>query len=207
MALKHAFPSSPQRPPLLGLSFRHPDNDAFQHVAFASLYAAKHFLDAILDNTSFKWVSDDEIEVHKPHYFTIKCDGIEAGLDTVFEYKFTNEELNWELPDNYRRMASQIRGNSAPTLQKAPETASQPEKRVLAKPEPKPARPKQPVASPKPSAEGLTTIGDVAASYGFDAKQARGIMRKAGIDKPASGRWEWASVPASVHKAFKDAKK
>jgi hypothetical protein len=206
--LKHAFPSSPQRPPLLGLSFRFENRDKYIHQNFAAIYPAKHFLDIVLSSNSYKWVSDDEIEIQSPDgYVWIKCDGLEAGLDTIVDYKFTSEEAAYILPDNIRAIALRI--------SPAPEAA--PRKKAIRQPEQveKPARdapsrqirPKQPVASPKPSAEGLTTIGDVANSYGFDAKQARGIMRKAGIDKPSSGRWEWATVPASVHKAFKDAKK
>ena len=50
-------------------------------------------------------------------------------------------------------------------------------------------------------------IGDVAATYAFDAKQARAIMRANKIDKPQSGRWEWETVPKAVYDAFKNFKK
>lgn len=204
MALKHAFASSPTRPPILGFSIRHED-DRFQHVNFAAEYSALHFLNALLEDAKFKWVSDWEIEVQEPFFFWIKSDGV--SLDTLMEYKFTKEEAEWELPQPYPQLARQIRRGKAPTAEHELITSKEPVKIAPASKPARQERPKAAVKAPKPSAEGLITIGDVAAEYGFDAKQARGIMRQANITKPDHGRWEWEEVPVLVRHAFEAAKK
>lgn len=202
--LKHAFPSSPQRLPLLGFSIRHED-DRFQHVNFAAEYAARHFLDLLLQDTKFKWVTDYEIEVHEPFFFWIKSDGV--SLDDLMEYKMTKEEQDWELPAPYPALATRIRRGKAPSGEHQLITPDEP---IAIKPKTSPApvknvprTPAKPKKAPRPSAEGLITIGDVAAEYGFDAKAARGILRKHSIEKPDHGRWEWKQVPPAVIKAFK----
>lgn len=206
MALQHAFPSSPHRNPLVGFSFRYEDTDRFYHHTFAALYSAKHFIEQVLDGLKYKWVSDNEIEVQEPFFCWIKCDGTKVGFEDVLEHKFTKEEAEWELPAPYSTYVRQCRRTASSEHQvvKSHQADEQPAQIV------KPARekaPRKPAKAPKPSAEGLITIGDVAAEYGFDAKQARGIMRSAKIDKPDHGRWEWTTVPKEVHQAFKNFKK
>lgn len=201
MALKHAFPSSPMRLPLMGFSIRHED-DRFQHVCFSAEYSARKFLDLLLEDAVYKWVSDWEIEVQQPFFFWIKSDGV--SIDTLMDYKMTKEEQEWEIPQPYPSLARSIRRGKAPTAEHQLITADKPE----AKPAPtRQATPRKPAKAPKPSAEGLITIGDVAAEYGFDAKAARGIMRNANITKPDHGRWEWSEVPVLVRHAFEAAKK
>lgn len=210
MALERAFPSSPMVNPKINITISRKRPEGFWHFAFVGTYAAKHFLDQLLDGAEYKWVSDSTIEMHSHGDWNIHTQNSQTGLNDIFEHEFTKEEAAWVLPTPYPNQIRQIRGEGYfdTGAHLAPEPAakvSAPAKRSKSEPA-APSRVK-PAAS-KPKIEGLITLPEIAAPLGIDPKQARTILRAASYPKPDHGRWEFDATEAEkVKKVLSNGKK
>lgn len=214
MALERAFPSSPMVNPKINITISRKRPEGFWHFAFVGTYAAKHFLDQLLADADYKWVSDSTIEMHSHGEWNIHTQNSQTGLNDIFEHEFTKAEAEWVLPTPYPNQIRQIRGESYFDI--APARAASPAAKVSA---PAKQAKTEPAASqvnsgarskkePKPSKSGLITLPEIATPLGIDAKQARGILRTANYPKPDHGRWEFDATEAEkVKKVLSDGKK
>lgn len=187
--MEAAFPSSPTRPPKWGIRI-HGRNMQNWHFAFAATYAARHFLEAIMAQTKFKWVSNEELEIQDPE-LTVTCEQ-PMGLDTIMEYKLTTQEAAYTLPTPYPQQIAQMLGRSyfaagRPGADEPVTTAATPAKRAR-KPSSSetPAKPRHP--------DGLIPLEALTK----DPKRARNQLRAANFPKPASGKWLFTEEEAAA---------
>lgn len=170
--LKEPFPSSPSRNPIHVLYISKGEKENIQ--TFAATYSTKKFVEAILEDD--EWVLETSQHLKASSGIHIRCSEMKA----IMEYKYTPEEKAWELPHPYPREAFAFRHGRLPN---APERAPE---RVTA--------PKKPRV-PRASREGLISIGDLAEELNMKPRDARGILRKAKLEKPACG-WAWSKEDA-----------
>ena len=210
MALERAFPSSPTVNPKINITISRRKPEGFWHFAFVGTYAAKHFIDALLQDAEYKWVSDSMIEMHSHGDWNIHTQNSLTGLNDIFEHKFTKAEAEWQLPTPYPNQIRQIRGESyfdiEPARAGSPAAQASAPAKGAKNAQETPSRVKQHVS--KPSKSGLITLPEIASPLGLDAKAARNILRNAAYPKPDSGRWEFDATEAEkVKKVLSNGKK
>lgn len=177
--LEPAFPSSPSRPPRYAVTFERNGRMHSIHTFYAT-YGAKKFIEAVLDGSEYKWLNDYTIATDE---VTIKC---EPNLEEIIEHEYTKAEAEWELPDPYPAEARSIATGIRVRIEPKQTTSDTPE----------PERIRSPKRERKPSKDGLIDIGTIADELKIEPRQARAQLRKANVEKPASG-WAWpeADVP------------
>lgn len=192
--LEPAFPASPGRPPKYGFYIYkrnkkgNPCNDGYYN--FHAKYAAKHFIELLLDGATFEWI-DEVGEILKGSGETIETstgiiiDG--RGLEEIIEYEYANDlERGWVYPHGsdivHLRAAKYIDDEQ---VQELKENA----KPVDDNPKEKPPKVKK-EKKPKIDKTGLVTVKDIAADLGCSPSDARSALRKAKIEKPEAG-WCW----------------
>lgn len=194
--LKPAFPSSPQRPPVLELKFAREGN-LVASLTFAAYYPAYILLKEFIDGHDRVWVSDDAIETDEG----ILISTGQHELDRLLTRKYTAEELAWELPSNYKRLVAQIKGISF----KQQSNDDTPDDPVPPQTKPKGDKPK-PKSKPVRSGDAIT-IAQLAEELGILPRDARAILRKSNTPKPDAG-WEWEPTQAeTIRELLKKGKK
>lgn len=181
--LKEPFPSSPSSPPKYGLYFRR-GGKIKAYIPFLSMYAAKKFLMAALQEFSYKWVdgtSDGMGEAIRDETGLI-IEG--AGLESILDYKYSKSEEEWELPPPYAHQALHIRSHRPP-----------PAEHLVVPEEPKKPRKERKPREPRPDRSGLISIADIAQELDMKPGEARAILRKSKIEKPSVG-WAWSTEDA-----------
>ena len=201
--LEPAFPSSPTRNPRWGIRI-HGRRRQNWHFSFCGTYAAKHFIECILAQSTFKWVSHEEIELFDPIEASITCEQPD-GLDVIMNHKFTDEEATFTLPTPYPQTIAQMLGRPyfAADRQSTSDQGVTPEKSTKrargasrgetpAKPDDTNALRKQ-----KPiKTDGLIPLEAIT----NDPKRARNVLRKANFPKPQSGKWLFTEAEAEAAK-------
>lgn len=183
--LKPAFPSSPQRPPILELKFIR-EGHLVASLNFAEYYAAYAMLQEFIHRHDYMWQSDDVITTDEE--ITIASNAHE--LDRLITRKYTKEELEWELPSNYKRLVAQIKG-----LTFVPTQTTEPIERDTPEPSPSKRKSREDRSQPTkrtPKDSSLVQLADIASAINLDAKEARNILRKHAT-KPDHGAWAWPS--------------
>lgn len=182
--MDEAFPSSPTRPPRFGFHFfRDGDFAAFHN--FYGRYAAKRFIDQVLDGNDFTWVDDATIRTTSGDpIITIRAEHF-TDMEAVMEHEDSKLEEQWELPIPYTGYARAIR--------RLPQFI--PGEHEQRDDTPTPAKPKRErapkrAATRKSVGDDMMTIGQLADELGMSAREARGILRKSNTPKPDHG-WAW----------------
>ena len=189
--LEPAFPSSPTLPPKWGIRI-HGRRQQTWHFAFVGTYAARHFLDQILDTTDHKWVSHEEIELAEPAY-TITCEQPD-GLDAIMSHKLTAQEEAYTLPTPYPQQIAQL-------LRRSYFAAGRPDAPSPELPSAKPAKRSQRRSSSEKPAKSANLDGLIALdAITGDPKKARNALRAANFPKPASGKWLFTAEEAEAAK-------
>lgn len=202
LSLPEPFPSSPQRPPKYGIKFIR-GREVIAHLNFCELYAGHRLLTEILEDTTYKWESDNEIEADLQH---LLIRGEQKDLLTILmEYEPTQTERAWELPFPYPMMIKNIRNNYyVPPVTHFADTLPDgkrkepvqleidlPQRSTIERPkktrQPRPERP-----------TNGTSIADIAKSLNVEPSHARAALRKAAITKPDAG-WIWTD-PKEIDK-------
>lgn len=197
--LKPAFPSSPQRPPILELKFIR-EGHLVASLNFAEYYAAKAMLDQFIQGHDFLWQSDDVITTDEE--ITIASGSHE--LDRLITRKYTKEELEWELPSNYKRLVAQIKGLTfiptqvGPDIDVKEDAGEQPSR---GKRERKSREDRSQPTKRAPKDSSLVQLADIASAINLDAKEARNILRKHAT-KPDHGAWAWPNDEVDTIKAL-----
>jgi len=159
-----------------------PDSiDQLAVVPFVNATAAAAFVQAIIGRAT-----DDDYEV-MPNIGDRECvmtsRGVKIsaqGLLAMIAQELTDEERRL-LPDNYRVMGRGLRARIVPKVEEEVAVAQE---RKAAK-----------EAKPKIDRTGKTSIQDIAKELKMEPKEARGILRRLKIEKPAGG---WLFDPAAV---------
>jgi hypothetical protein len=157
-------------------------------LTFSATYAARHFVDAMLEGGGYKWlpankklgytipdtiVGDNNTEIRIP-----------GGtlMEDLMEYEMSPAERDWELPEQYHQYPDTIK--RPPSQDQEFSLDGERPVKVKVKKEPKPEK-------PKIDKSGLITVGEIATQMGIDAKEARGALRKMKVEKPDVG-WAWS---------------
>ena len=182
--LKNPTPSSPNRNPVEHLYFNifDPDSEAesFQTKGFSAFYAAAYWLNMIIDNRPFKWLTPNDIQIeHKETGKTLLIRG--SYLEDLIEYKPTKEEKSWQPPYPDSVQLRHIRDFHLKT--KKPEFKEQPEP---TKPIPRPKNPSRYKTQKPPADDNQITVAQLAVQAGISPNKARQILRKNNIQKPGS---------------------
>jgi len=190
--MEAAFPSSPTRPPKWGIRINGRRNQNW-HFAFCGTYAARHFIEAVMAQTTYKWVSNEELEIFEPLSLTLTCEQ-PNGLDAIMEHKLTKEEEAYTLPTPYPQQIAQMLGRpyalaGRPDASPGEETPAKPAKRAR-------QRPERESGKAKAIPDGLIPLDAITK----DPKKARNILRAANFPKPASGKWLFTPQEAEAAK-------
>lgn len=209
-ALGRAFPSSPMFPPTHAVYCRYPaslpegSDKRLVVMNFCSMYAAKKFVDSMIQGNTFKWqkarvnlgykvpdtiVTEDDLEIRCPQ-----------GLEEIMEYEYANDaEREWQLPEQYERQASLIRrlpGTPANLEFDGEMSGADIERAAGVRGSTKPKREKK---EPKAKVDktGLISVSDIAEQMKIEPRDARQALRKSKMEKPTGG---WLFAPGEVEK-------
>lgn len=183
--LPPAWPSSPMRPPVHGFYFYMNGNFRGYH-AFGASYSAKKFIELCLQGNDYEWVDgtrsgDGEAILDSTG---LMIEGY--GLEEVMDYEYTELEQAWSLTSPHDKEALQIRNRRlslVPSI--SSDNDSAPRERKAKK--------------EKVSRDGLITIQQIAGELKLEPSEARAILRKKKIEKPAAG-WAWSKDDAEAIK-------
>jgi hypothetical protein len=156
------------------------DDGRFCFHNFHSAYAAKHFLEFIMQGKDWRWIKENEIVVENGT--RIRGERVD-DLERALTHKFTSDEAKYEIPEPdltyYRSFLGLSRIKALPD-ERPPVT------RAPTPPEVKVKRKKE-----KIKAGAYVTIGDIAQELRRKPSELRGILRKLKIPKPETGNWAW----------------
>ena len=176
--LDDCFPSCPARPPKYTLNIRRVDplgDKEIHGIGFTKLYGARKYLEAVLDEDDFVLETESFLRTES---------GIEvrsSSLKDIIDHEYTTQEAIWDLQDPHRSEALWFRyARNAPPSENAPSSKRQ--RRLERKAQRVP---------------GMLSIGQIAEELSMHPRDARAILRKAKVEKPASG---WAWLPADAEK-------
>lgn len=137
-------------------------------------YAAKKFLDILLENENGAKVNgptDDDM------IMTVSGLSIRGWkLYQLIDYKLSTKEEQWELDERYVKQVMRFKVDREEST--GEETPARTRKEKVER-------------TPKPSKEGLITIGQIAEELKMEPRDARAALRAAKVDKPSPG-WCWA---------------
>ena len=178
--LPHPYPSSPIRLPthFIGITC----GKRYHSETFAAAYAARAFVDHVVGDQSYKWLSHTRIRTEE----NVIVDSPE--LEDIIEHELTPAEEAWQLSDQCKRQIFYVatgRRLRIRPFKKPIETD-----RVVQTIRDNPMGPS--FAITKPSPDGLVSIADICARIGMDPSKARRALRASTqIAHQAKGRWAW----------------
>lgn len=196
-------PSSPSRPPVVNLYVYRGEKRCI--VGWATFEGAAAFLEYLVkdieDPTAFKWI---KASITRRTGLEWPGTGLrveaetEAALERVIE-----TETEWVLPENYRRMVTQLWSDKTaePDSNSSEARAARKAERAERKNEPRAPREKKTPARPEGWLHVSEICGDVAAPH------ARAALRQLKWEKPAFGWYFDPKRASEVNKAIKGALK
>jgi len=186
--LKPHAPSSPTRPPVEHLYFVifDPDNEQqryFTH-GFGAFYAAYHWLDRVMKHAKVKWINDNTIELTRKKWRMVVKG---SNIQDILEAKYTKEELAWT-PPHPDSIALQHLVDFHIPASPISTSIEEPKKPVKTKDTKSSSKSSlRPGHKLKPELKGHVSVTHLSQEYNLTPAKARGILRKAGIKKPANG--------------------
>lgn len=171
MGLTQPFPSYPFKafPSRFGFTIQN-ERGNYCFFNFHSEYAAKHCLDTLLRNKTYRWVSTQKIVTDDG--LSIKGE-TNTDLETIIEYKYKKNEAEWVTPEPYLTYYHKLAGHEP----------------ISTRDEPAPSKPRPAPTPSEPRPDGLIPLADIANELGIEPREARQILRKT-VEKPAYG-WAW----------------
>lgn len=159
---------------------------------FHSAYAARWFVDFVIDGKDFEWLDDNTIETE--HGFKIR--GERDSLEKIMEYKpKSNEEREWQPNVGHLQYYETFAGKRERVAveEKAPEKPT-PKKR-----ERKPVDEEVKVQRRKAKVKSgdYITIAEICDGFGRPARDCRAALRAMKVEKPQHG-WSWPKSEAEV---------
>lgn len=160
-------------PSRFGFYVTHQPTNNFCFHNFHATYAAKHFLDIIIDGRDFKWINKQTILTE--HGFHIRAE-YHTDLESAIEYDYKGTERDWEFPEPYQTMFLTFAGKVRPKTPRDTHAAA--------------STPKREHTPPPPRPDGLTSLAEICAGLNIDPREARQALRKSNTPKPEWG-WAW----------------
>lgn len=191
LKLPDPFPHAPKKPGKYAIECSR-EGKLVYTVRWATAYAARHCLDALICDDDYRWRSDDS--VHTDSGVTIQCD----ELEELIEYKLKGDEAKWELPEPYVSEAHRARTGKTeyePKKTDRNEAAGKGDASKTLK------RTDRKIATP----DGYVSLADICKKVKVDPREARQYLRK-NIDKPKTG-WSWSKADAvKIERKLKEMK-
>lgn len=195
MTLPQAYASPPGRPGKYCLYISRDGEDDTQSMAvvFAASYAARKFLDVLLEDDEIEWwenpfmvrlgVNVEGCTIRSSSSIVVSTRWWPDRMRKVVEHEYSLEEMGWQLRNPMRQWAVMFR--NGPNF---PRTLEE-DGHVREKRERKPVQHRAP-------RDGLTPVADIATALGMEPREVRGILRGLKIEKPAAG-WAWPAEKAA----------
>jgi hypothetical protein len=176
--------ANPRRPASHVVRAEHVDHpNKLVILTFAIVWAAKKCVDQLLEGEEYRWL--DKHTIMTPSGKKIKSE----QLEEIIEYDYSKEEQEWDFPPSDTKLAIQLFLAKPKTQEeRAAEIKERNERLGLTgtSVEVKAPRVKKEKV-PRASREGLTSVADICEEIGMDPPDARAILRKKKIEKPAQG--------------------
>lgn len=189
-----AFPSSPRRPPTIGIYITHEDKQTeLSYVTFSKTYAAAAFVqdcielhgrpDAVESSGGGK-----DLIFETGWHLSTRDNSQTNDLEQLIKYNFTPAEADFTIPQEVKDRYKILGGRKDRPLDEVPQGHDGGR-----------TRDKENVAKrPASRPDGLITL----ASFASDPGEARKILRKASFAKPAHG-WSWPEGHPDIAKVKK----
>lgn len=174
------FASSPAKPPKCSLRMEWPDTDQMQLRTFRDFWGAKKLFDFLTDFKAVRWLTTTKLVVNETGMVISSPE-----LEQIVEHKLDkkHEQYQWTEP-----FLSEVTAFKNKTTIKSSKGNDKPKRER--DDTPRPTREKK-ERVPRPSKDGLITIGDIASDMKIEPRIARGILRDTKTPKPDAG-WAWA---------------
>lgn len=169
--------------------------DNFMGVGFGATYSARKFLDVLLQ--------DDEITLTRGicgrKDTIISSTGITVRSDNIMDvvnHEYNDNEKEWELNlsgnSGSAAQAEQFRSCTGIRVEKQIESPTDKKPQIARREKPR-----------KASKDGLITIAHISEELKIEPREARGILRKMKVSKPAIG-WAWEKSEVDAVKKIID---
>lgn len=178
------FTSSPSQPPKCSLRGEWENEDGspgkMQLRTFRGLWGAKKLYDFWTDHKQVKWltptklVTEDGMTIQSPE------------LEKIVEYELSREERSYVWPEPFNGEVTHFKNKTSVKTVNARAEHSKPDKPAK---EPRKAKEKK-ERVPRPSKDGLVSIGEIAQELKIEPRIARGVLRDTKTPKPDAG-WAW----------------
>lgn len=173
--------SSPTRPPTHDIRIECQGRLLITN--YCHVFAAKKAFEEAIGDEDYKWVD---------HRTVVTDRGVKVQsnqLEEIVEYEYSKVEHEWDYPDEKKR-AVRLVTHGKPSQEEREER----NKRLgIDNSAPVKAPREKRESKPRASREGLTSVADIAGELDIEASEARAILRKAKVEKPAAG---WAGDEA-----------
>jgi len=175
--LPHPYPSSPIRLPthFIGITC----GKRYHSETFAAAYAARAFVDHIIGDQKYKWLSHTRIRTEE----NVIVDSPE--LEDIIEHELTPAEEAWQLSDQCKRQIFYVATGRRLRVRpfndkKMYDSVAEPIKAI------------QQERIRRESPDGLVSIADICTRIGMDPSKARRALRASTqLAHQAKGRWAW----------------
>ena len=159
---------------------------------FHSAYAAKWFLDYVVNDQDYDWLDDNTIETENGY----KIRGERDSLERIVEYKYKSpEEREWQPGIGHMQYYETFTGRRA-RINDVEKPVEKPGKvRKERKPIPEDVRVQRKKAKVK--AGEYVTISEICEGFGRPPRDCRASLRAMKIEKPAVG-WAWPPSEAEI---------
>jgi hypothetical protein len=199
MSVGRAFPSCPGHPGKYEVKTTR-DDGAVNVMVFFGVFAAKKFVDAMIDGRDWGWITRKKLQCHD---LTISS----PYLERIITHEYTSDEQAWILPLPYNYYARAIaysetysgaseavnsqanKDMHSSKRRKSRQTSTDPDAKSTSKSSKSTSDDE---TQPKRAfSKGRTTFGpqEIASHFGMKPNKVRTILR-AHVTKPAGG-WEW----------------
>lgn len=146
-------------------------------------YAAKNFVETLIDDHEFRWIADNQIVIENG----IRIKGERDSLERVFEYDYASkEERDWRpgIPSS-QHIAQFMRKKPLPTIEDV-----DPQKPARKPRAPVPDEVKVQRRKAKAKSGDYITISQICEELGHHPRVCRAELRAMKLPKPAHG-WAW----------------
>jgi hypothetical protein len=173
--LPHPYPSSPRRLPTQYVSVT--CGKRYHSETFAATYAARAFVDHVVGDQAYKWLSHTKIRTEEDVIVE------SPQLEDIIEHDLTPAEEAWSLSDQCKRTIFYV--VTGRRLRVRPFNDKKMYDSVA-----EPAIQQERIRRESP--DGLVSIGDICARIGMDPSKARRTLRASTqLAHQARGRWAW----------------
>lgn len=189
------FASSPSKPPKCTLRGEWENEDGspgkMQLRTFRGIWGAKRLFDFWTEHKQVKWIKSNTLVTEDG--MTIRS----PELEEIVEYKLTKEEANYIWPEPFLSEVTAFKNKTSVKTLSPTSDHSRVDKPARKAREPREKK----VRTPRPSKDGLISIGEIAAEMKIEPRIARGVLRDTKTPKPDAG-WAWPKAEVEKIKSI-----